>query len=302
MHISQVWTEKYRPQTIEEVILNEEEKKYFTSLTEIPTNLLLVGSPGIGKSTVAKILAKKFSPYSYLYINASEQGNIDTVRNLISDFIAVVSIDGNQKVVILDEADGISLVAQQALRSVIEEYLNSVKFILTANYRNKLIEALRSRCSEFTFTCSEKQVAQRVVFIMRQENIPVDKSNIENVKAFVRDHYPDIRKTINELQKACASGTFVYHKSNQGGLAKEIKEDLKAGADVFKIRETVISNTEKFGNDYHSLMKDLFSLYVKESNTIACILISEHMYRHAFIIDAEVNFAALLFNLKQKLV
>ena len=154
MQINQVWTEKYRPINIEDVILSEEEKNFFTSLKEIPNNLLLVGNPGIGKSTVAKILAKKFAPHSYMYINASEQGNIDTVRTLISEFISVSSIDGNGKVVILDEADGVSLVAQQALRSIMEEYLDSVKFILTANYRNKLIEALRSRCQEFSFTCS----------------------------------------------------------------------------------------------------------------------------------------------------
>jgi len=103
MTINQVWTEKYRPQNIEDVILNDKEKEYFSSLKEVPNNLLLVGSPGIGKSTIAKILAKKFSPNSYMYINASEQGNIDTVRNLISEFISVMSIDGNQKIVILDE-------------------------------------------------------------------------------------------------------------------------------------------------------------------------------------------------------
>jgi DNA replicative helicase MCM subunit Mcm2 (Cdc46/Mcm family) len=103
MTINQVWTEKYRPQNIEDVILNDKEKEYFSSLKEVPNNLLLVGSPGIGKSTIAKILAKKFSPNSYMYINASEQGNIDTVRNLIGEFISVMSIDGNQKIVILDE-------------------------------------------------------------------------------------------------------------------------------------------------------------------------------------------------------
>jgi hypothetical protein len=103
MNINQVWTEKYRPQNIEDVILSEDEKNFFTSLKEIPNNLLLVGNPGIGKSTVAKILAKKFAPHSYMYINASEQGNIDTVRTLISEFISVSSIDGNSKVVILDE-------------------------------------------------------------------------------------------------------------------------------------------------------------------------------------------------------
>ena len=300
MQINQVWTEKYRPINIEDVILSEEEKNFFTSLKEIPNNLLLVGNPGIGKSTVAKILAKKFAPHSYMYINASEQGNIDTVRTLISEFISVSSIDGNGKVVILDEADGVSLVAQQALRSIMEEYLDSVKFILTANYRNKLIEALRSRCQEFSFTCSEKMVLTRIIQIIKSEKIIVPKESIENIKTLVKDFFPDIRKTINELQRCCISGTFVYNKRNSNDFAREIKENLKEGKDVFEIRQKVVENTDKFGNDYHSLMKDLFHLYVRECNSIGSILISEYMYRHAFVMDPEINFSALLFNLKSK--
>lgn len=301
MTINQVWTEKYRPINIEDVILSEEEKNFFTSLKEIPNNLLLVGNPGIGKSTVAKILAKKFAPHSYMYINASEQGNIDTVRTLISEFISVSSIDGNGKVVILDEADGVSLAAQQALRSVMEEYLDSVKFILTANYRNKLIEALRSRCQEFSFTCSEKMVLTRIIQIIKSEKIVVPKESIENIKTLVKDFFPDIRKTINELQRCCVSGTFTYNKRNSNDFAREIKENLKEGKDVFEIRQKVVENTDKFGNDYHSLMKDLFHLYVRECNSIASILISEYMYRHSFVMDPEINFSALLFNLKSKI-
>lgn len=301
MTINQVWTEKYRPINIEDVILSEEEKNFFTSLKEIPNNLLLVGNPGIGKSTVAKILAKKFAPHSYMYINASEQGNIDTVRTLISEFISVSSIDGNGKVVILDEADGVSLAAQQALRSVMEEYLDSVKFILTANYRNKLIEALRSRCQEFSFTCSEKMVLTRIIQIIKSEKIVVPKESIENIKILVKDFFPDIRKTINELQRCCVSGTFTYNKRNSNDFAREIKENLKEGKDVFEIRQKVVDNTNKFGNDYHSLMKDLFHLYVRECNSIASILISEYMYRHSFVMDPEINFSALLFNLKSKI-
>lgn len=301
MTINQVWTEKYRPINIEDVILSEEEKNFFTSLKEIPNNLLLVGNPGIGKSTVAKILAKKFAPHSYMYINASEQGNIDTVRTLISEFISVSSIDGNGKVVILDEADGVSLAAQQALRSVMEEYLDSVKFILTANYRNKLIEALRSRCQEFSFTCSEKMVLTRIIQIIKSEKIIVPKESIENIKTLVKDFFPDIRKTINELQRCCVSGTFTYNKRNSNDFAREIKENLKEGKDVFEIRQKIVDNTDKFGNDYHSLMKDLFHLYVRECNSIASILISEYMYRHSFVMDPEINFSALLFNLKSKI-
>ncbi len=301
MNISQVWTEKYRPTNMLEVLMPEQDMSIFDNMTSIPNNLLFIGSPGLGKTTVAKVLAKKFAPNSYMYINASEQGNIDTVRNLISDFISVSSIDGNQKIVILDEADGVSLPAQKALRGVMEEYLDNVKFILTANYKNKLIEAIRSRCQEFSFSVSEKQVLTRMVYILKQEKIVIPKESIESLKMLLKTHFPDIRKTINELQSCCISGTFVYKPSHHSEFSKELKSVLSVKKDVFEVRQFVLDNFDKFGNDYHTLMKELFHLYVRECNSIACILISEYMYRSAFVLDQEVNFSALLFNLKAKL-
>lgn len=301
MNISQVWTEKYRPTSMSEVLMSEKDVAVFEKMTNIPNNLLFIGSPGLGKTTVAKVLAKRFAPNSYMYINASEQGNIDTVRNLISEFISVSSIDGNQKIVILDEADGVSLPAQKALRGVMEEYLDNVKFILTANYKNKLIEAIRSRCQEFVFSVSEKQVMTRMVQILKQEKIFIPKESIESLKLLLKTHFPDIRKTINELQSCCISGTFVYKIAQHSEFSQELKSVLGVKKDVFEVRQFVLDNLDRFGNDYHSLMKELFHLYVRECNSIACILISEYMYRSAFVLDQEVNFSALLFNLKAKL-
>lgn len=302
MQLSQVWTEKYKPSKTQDLLLTQQDKSYFDSLKDIPNNLLFVGNPGVGKSTLAKILAKQFSPNSYLFINASEQGSIDTVRNLISDFISVCTIDGSQKTVILDECDGISFAAQQALRGIMEEYLDSVKFILTANYKNKLIEALRSRCQEFSLSCTEKQVLQRIVYILKSEEISVPKENVEDVKTLVKEYFPDIRKTINELQKCCLSGTFVKPKRNEDSFARRIKGMLKDKKDVFEIRQFVVDNTDQFNNDYHSLMKDLFHLYVRDKQAAACILTSEYMYRHSSVLDAEINFCSLLFNLSQKIL
>jgi len=300
MNLSSVWVEKYRPKSIAEVLLQENVKQQFESFKEVPNNLLLIGSPGIGKSTVAKILAKTLAPYSYLYINASEQGNIETVRTLISDFISVQSIDGNQKIVILDEADGVSLVAQQALRSIMEEYLDSVKFILTANYKNKIIEALRSRCQEFMFTCSEKQILVRIVEILKKEKITVDKNQVSNLKNLLKKYFPDIRKTINEVQKCCSTGSFEFQEETND-FVTDLQKEISDKTNVFTIRTMVLDNSDKFGNDFHSLMKQLFDVYVKEKNVVASLLISEYMYRHAFVLDAEVNFSALLFQLNQKL-
>jgi hypothetical protein len=144
-------------------------------------------------------------------------------------------------------------------------------------------------------------VLTRVVQIIKSEKVTVPKESIENLKSLVKEFFPDIRKTINELQRCCLSGTFTYNKRNSGDFAREIKENLKEGKDVFEIRQKITESTDKFGNDYHSLMKDLFHLYVRECNSIASILISEYMYRHSFVMDAEINFSALLFNLKSKI-
>jgi DNA polymerase III delta prime subunit len=300
MTLQQVWTEKYRPQNIENAILSDDDKKFFSELTDIPNNLLFIGSPGIGKSTIAKILAKKFSPNAYLYINASEQGNIETVRNLISDFISVSSIDGKQKIIILDEADGISLIAQQALRSVMEEYLDTCKFILTANYKNKLIEAIRSRCQEFNFCCSEKQLIQRVVEIVKAEKVVVEKDQVSNLRTLVKQYFPDIRKTINELQKCCYSGKFIYKSDDKNDFVSSLKKDIDANESVFIIRQKLVDHADGFGNDYHFLMKGLFNLYSNERDVHKCLIISEYLYRHVFVLDQEINFCALLFNLNAK--
>jgi DNA polymerase III delta prime subunit len=295
---NRVWTEKYRPQNIETMILNEENKSYFSSLTNIPNNLLFIGRPGCGKTTLAKILAKKFSPNSYIYINASDENGIDIVRNKISDFISTMSIDGNQKIVILDECDGLTHAAQNALRGVIEEYLDDVKFILTGNYKHKLIEALISRCQTFEFSVDLKSITRRIVEIIKAEGITFSADTGNHVLlSLIKKYFPDIRKTINEIQKNCVDGKFVYKVKEENEVAQEIYKFVKAKTDAFKIREYVISKESEFNNDYHFLMRNLFDEFIKECNVAAVLLISDYMYKDALVSDKEVNFSALIFNL-----
>lgn len=295
---NKVWVEKYRPQTIEEVLLNSKEKNYFLSLTDIKNNLLFIGKPGVGKSTIAKVLAKKFAPYTTLYINASEKNGIDIVRNEIVDFISVQSMDGNQKVVILDEVDGFSTQAMQSLRGIMEEYLDDVKFILTANYGHKIIEALKSRCESFDFSTDLKSVMTRIVHIIKSEGIKLTDEQKPHVIALVKKHFPDIRKTINELQKCCITGEFTF-ANEQSVFVDELWTRIKVKEDVFIIRKFVIDNAAQFNNDFHHIMRQLFDKYVTESNSKALLLIADYMEKDTRVKDVEVNFSALLFNLNQ---
>jgi len=297
--ISKVWTIKYTPERIEDLILSEENQRYFYPLKELTNNLLFVGSTGCGKTTLAKLLAKKFSPNSYLFINASEESGIDVVRNKISDFVSVMSFDGAAKIVILDEADGISVNAQQALRGVMEEYLDDVKFIITANYKHKLLEAIQSRCQSFEFAVDIRSVVKLLLDILGKENIQLETDDKKAIVIITKQFFPDIRKTLNELQKCCVTGKFipVYKKDEE--VSVTIKTMIDNRTLVWDIRKYVLNNEALFNNDYHFLMCNLFDLFVKAEKVDKVLYIVDSMYKHAIVADPEVNFTGLLINLSK---
>lgn len=298
MNLSQIaWVLKYAPKKIEEMLLSEENREFFSSLTDIPNNLLFIGTPGAGKTTLAKILARKFAPSSYIYINASDEGGIDTVRTKIKDFVETVSFDGTQKIIILDEADGTSTAFQQALRSVMEEYLNDVKFILTGNFRNKIMDAIQSRCVSFDFSLDIKDVFKRIKEIIDNENIQYTKENLKEIAILTKSLFPDIRKTINEIQKRCLGGIYREVIQISNPIAENIYQMIKDKNPVWDIREFVIKNENDFNNDYHYLMKQLFNLFVIDKNITAVLHLTEGMYRHNIVLDKEINFMNVLLNL-----
>ena len=307
MKLNDIWCEKYRPQTINEVVLCDNARDQLNYIAETKTipHLLLQGSAGIGKTTVAKIIVNDILKCQYIYINASDESGIDTVRTKIVGFSKTKSIDGNIKVVILDEADGISGEGQRALRNVMEEYSQYTRFILTANFKHRIIEPLQSRVQEIDIDPPLKDVAKRCFEILKKENIKVsDEVKVQFVD-LIRKYYPDIRKTINVLQKFSASGELkIASTENIDQVASEVFSRL---SHPLELRKFVIDHEIDFQNDYQALLKALLEIVYKKT-TIRdivkqeCILIvSEHLYRCSFCVDQEINFTACCIQLSKVL-
>ena len=296
--LEKAWTRKYAPQSIDKVILSEDVRQKLTSLTALPTNMILLGEAGIGKSTLTKLLVEKFAPNSNLYLNGSEENGIDTVRNKITDFISVKSFDDAPKVVRIEEFDGFSKAAQNALREIMEANLDDTSFLLTGNEEHKIITPIMSRCAQFRLMPDITSVKNLVVSILKAEGITVAEDQKPNLVALIKRYFPDIRKTVNELQACCTTGAFVF-MSKSNNVAEQIIQMISEKKSVFDVRQFVITSADDFGNDYHSLMRDLFDHYAKVKDIRAVRDIPEFMYRCAFVADQEVNFAALLFKICQ---
>ena len=299
-----LWVEKYRPATLDEMVLSDSNKTYFKSIKDEIPNLLFVGTPGIGKTTIARIIVQDILKCQYLYINASDENGIDIIRSKVSSFSQTKSIDGKIKVVILDEADGITLDGQRALRNTMEEYSSYTRFILTANYKHKIIPAIQSRTQYFDFTPNLSDVVDRVIYIIKEEGIHITASEKAKLGKLLKDNYPDIRKTINLVQKYSATGTLkIDGGSDSNEIVDKIYEFLK-GKKVLELRKYLIENENEFQGDYASLLK-LYLNYVYSSdiNTDSkkqiIMIISEHLYRDAFVLDKEINAFACLCQLEK---
>ena len=300
-----LWVEKYRPKTISECILPDTIKNTFLDFVknkEIP-NLLLCGTAGVGKTTVARALCNDFQA-DYILINGSEERNIDTLRVKIKNFASTVSLSGGPKIVILDEADYLNAQSTQpALRGFIEEFSKNCRFIFTCNYKNRIIPPLHSRCSVIDFTIQNDQkpmianmIFQRILLILGWENI---KSNDKVVAELINEFFPDFRRVLNELQKYSASGSI-----DSGVLANlddqsltEIIGYLK-NKEFSKMRKWVAMNIH---NDpqaiYRKLYDSFFNLLENRSVPQSIIILSDYSYKSAFVADQEVNMVACLTEL-----
>ena len=295
-----LWVEKYRPKTIDECILSKEQKDYFKNLVkngEIQ-NMLLCGTAGTGKTTVARALCEELNS-DYIIINGSEESGIDVLRTKIKSFASTVSFTGNTKVVILDEADYLNPNSTQpALRGFIEEFANNCRFIFTCNFKNRIIAPLHSRCAvvEFKIPNKEKPAIagaffKRVVDILATENIQADNKVVAKV---VEKHFPDFRRTLNELQKYAQSGSIDegilvnIGDANMKDLVDSIKEK-----DWKKMRAWVVNNLD---NDPVALFRRIYDTLIPMTNQVPQLVltIADYQYKSAFVSDQEINLVACL--------
>ena len=300
-----LWVEKYRPKKIRECILPEDTKKTFSEFLkqkQIP-NLLLSGTAGTGKTTVARALCEELG-VDYIIINGSDEGRqIDTLRNKIKNFASTVSLTESSahKVVIVDEADYMNADSvQPALRNFIETFHSNCRFIFTCNYKSKILPALHSRCTVIDFAIKNGQkvktaqaLLKRLGKILEQEEVKYDNKVLAEL---IQKHYPDFRRTINELQRYSVRGEidsgilFSLSEANTKELIKILKE--KRFNDM---RKWVINNLDKEPSSLFSTIYNL--LYTNlEGNSVpqAVLVIAGYQYKSAFVADQEINMVACL--------
>ena len=305
MNTDFLWVEEYRPQTIDDCILPASLKTLFQSFIDKGeiSNMLFSGTPGVGKTTVAKALCEQMN-CDWIMINGSEEGGIDVLRNKIKNFASTVSLSGGKKVVILDEADYLNPQSTQpALRGFVEEFHKNCRFILTCNFKNRIIEPLHSRFSNIEFRINNKdkpklasQLMDRAVYILKEQNIEYEDKALVGL---ITKHFPDFRKLINELQRYSVSGAI-----DAGVLVNISDENLKSLTGHLKakefgdMRKWVVNNLD---NDpvkiFRKIYDSLNTTLQPETIPHAILIIADYQYKSAFVADQEINLVACLTEL-----
>lgn len=297
-----LWVEKYRPKTLEDLIISKEAREIIVNFGQNIPNLLFCGKQGTGKTSLARILVQDVLKCDYLYVNASDETGIDNIRNKVTGFSQTKSLDGNLKVVILDEADYLSMNAQGALRNLVESYLMTTRFILTGNYRHKIIPALQSRCQSLDIQPSFKEAVLRCYNILKNENISLENDQKDNFKSLIKKYFPDLRKCINELQKHSIGGVFTMDSIDNNELLSFIWKNIKSKSGL-ATRKYLIENESLFNSDWDQLMIDLLNFIYDQNTTDLCkksmiIIIADHLEKASRVLDKEINFFGCILNLE----
>ncbi len=298
-----LWVEKYRPKMVENCVLPDNTQKVFTDIVEkgeIP-NLLLTGSPGIGKTTIAKALCNQLE-CDWLMINGSDEGRmIDTLRTTITNFASTVSLSGGKKVLIIDEADYMNPESvQPAMRGSIEQFAQNCRFIFTCNFKNRIIPALHSRCSVVDFKIKKDDKPLLAQKFLKIASGILDKEAVKYkpdvIAQLIMKHFPDFRRVLNELQRYSASGKIDI------GILSSL-EEINVGQLVDCLRGKKFSEMRKWTNQnldqdstriFRKLYDNLSSHLKQQSIPQAVLIIADYQYKSAFVADQEINMVACL--------
>lgn len=299
-----IWCEKYRPTKLDDLILDDQSLRVVSQFKDEIPNLLFTGNPGTGKTTLARIIVNDILGCNYLYINASDESGIDTIRHNITNFAQTKSFDGGIKVVILDEADGLTSQAQGALRNTMETYAKYCRFILTANYKHKIIPALQSRCQSLDLKPVIDQAVKRCYSILQQEEVVVSDVQKKEFVMLVKRYFPDLRKTINELQKSVVNSELhITNSAADEALLKSIFEKITTGKSL-ELRKHLIESEDRFQGDYDTLMANFLDhLYeqpiddMKKKEMIT--ILADHLHKAGIVLDHEINCFACWVNLER---